>query len=274
MQYAKVAEYQLRGVVHFHALVRLDGPQAPPTVRPRTDRDRRGAAGRPGPTSRRLGAAHRPRRRRPTSDPARVLAFGRQLDARPVRTSRRTDDPDRALIPGAGRRLPGQVRHQVRHRHRATDNAAPAADPRPPPATSPPVPTAAPPAGRRGRRLRAARQVGAHARLPRPLRHQVPPLLDHPRRPAPRPPPRPGPDRPVTAPRAGHSTWPRSRPTCSPTTTTRPPSSSATGTTSAPAGPTKAERVLAIAAAARAREYDQWRAERRQTQRTTGERTT
>lgn len=27
VQYAKVAEYQLRGVVHFHALVRLDGPR-------------------------------------------------------------------------------------------------------------------------------------------------------------------------------------------------------------------------------------------------------
>ena len=29
VQYAKVAEYQLRGVVHFHALVRLDGPRTP-----------------------------------------------------------------------------------------------------------------------------------------------------------------------------------------------------------------------------------------------------
>lgn len=27
VQYAKVAEFQLRGVVHFHALVRLDGPR-------------------------------------------------------------------------------------------------------------------------------------------------------------------------------------------------------------------------------------------------------
>ncbi len=33
-------------------------------------------------------------------DPARVLAFGRQLDARPVCTGRRTDDPYRALTPG------------------------------------------------------------------------------------------------------------------------------------------------------------------------------
>jgi hypothetical protein len=29
VQYAKVAEYQLRGLVHFHALVRLDGPRTP-----------------------------------------------------------------------------------------------------------------------------------------------------------------------------------------------------------------------------------------------------
>ena len=28
-----------------------------------------------------------------------MLAFGAQLDARPVRTSRRTDDPDRTLSP-------------------------------------------------------------------------------------------------------------------------------------------------------------------------------
>ena len=28
VQYAKVAEYQRRGLVHFHALIRLDGPAA------------------------------------------------------------------------------------------------------------------------------------------------------------------------------------------------------------------------------------------------------
>jgi hypothetical protein len=32
-------------------------------------------------------------------DSARVLAFGTQVDTRPVRTSRRTDDPDRSLTP-------------------------------------------------------------------------------------------------------------------------------------------------------------------------------
>ena len=34
------------------------------------------------------------------TDPARVLGFGRQVDARPVRTARRPDDPDRPLTPG------------------------------------------------------------------------------------------------------------------------------------------------------------------------------
>ncbi len=95
VQYAKVAEYQLRGVVHFHALIRLDGPRTADGFAPAPDSV-------DGP---RLAALVRAttavvRLRVPgvdDHDPARVLAFGRQLDARPVRTARRTDDPDRAL---------------------------------------------------------------------------------------------------------------------------------------------------------------------------------
>jgi hypothetical protein len=34
VSYAKVAEYQRRGVVHFHAIIRLDGPAGPTTVPP------------------------------------------------------------------------------------------------------------------------------------------------------------------------------------------------------------------------------------------------
>nr|WP_311132036.1 replication initiator [Nonomuraea gerenzanensis] len=34
LSYAKVAEYQARGLVHFHAVIRLDGPDGP-TDRPR-----------------------------------------------------------------------------------------------------------------------------------------------------------------------------------------------------------------------------------------------
>jgi hypothetical protein len=97
LQYAKVAEYQLRGAVHFHALVRLDGPQAP-----------EGFAQAPRAVTATVlaalveQAANAVRVTAPPvhdDDPTRVLAFGAQVDTRPVRTSRRTDDPDRSLTP-------------------------------------------------------------------------------------------------------------------------------------------------------------------------------
>src|SRR5690606_41465834 len=34
LSFAKLAEYQRRGVVHFHAVIRLDGPDAPTTPPP------------------------------------------------------------------------------------------------------------------------------------------------------------------------------------------------------------------------------------------------
>ena len=70
VQYAKVAEYQLRGVVHFHALVRLDGPSTADGFAPAP-----AAASTPAcwPTwsqqAAALGPAHRARRRRPTTRP-------------------------------------------------------------------------------------------------------------------------------------------------------------------------------------------------------------
>ncbi len=97
VQYAKVAEYQLRGAVHFHALARLDGPQtsdgfapAPATVT--------------APVLAALVelAATTVRFTAPPvhdDDRSRVLAFGTQVDTRAVRTSRRTDDPDGELTP-------------------------------------------------------------------------------------------------------------------------------------------------------------------------------
>jgi hypothetical protein len=97
VQYAKVAEYQLRGVVHFHALIRLDGPRTADGFAPATggiDVDVLAGLVRTAAASVRLsvpGVA--------VDDPVRVLAFGRQLDARPVRLSRRTDNPERALTP-------------------------------------------------------------------------------------------------------------------------------------------------------------------------------
>ena len=79
VSYAKVAEYQRRGVVHFHAIIRLDGP-AGPTM--------------PPPAWVTLGlltaaidqAAHAVNVTTPAAPglPARTLAWGRQLDIRPV----------------------------------------------------------------------------------------------------------------------------------------------------------------------------------------------
>lgn len=97
LQYAKVAEYQLRGAVHFHALVRLDGPQTPEGFAPAPT-----AVTAPVLAALVAQAAAAVRVTAPPvhdDDPARVLAFGAQVDTRPVRTSRRTDDPDRSLTP-------------------------------------------------------------------------------------------------------------------------------------------------------------------------------
>jgi hypothetical protein len=97
VQYAKVAEYQLRGAIHFHALVRLDGPKTAGGFEPAPDgldADQLALLIREAAASVRLTVPGVD-----VDDPARVLAFGRQLDARAVRTGRRTDDPDRALSP-------------------------------------------------------------------------------------------------------------------------------------------------------------------------------
>ena len=101
VQYAKVAEYQQRGIVHFHALIRLDGPR-------RTDQTGDGFA--PAPAG--LTAALLARLVEQAAagvvfdapplheaDVVRRLRFGTQLDSRPIAAARRTDDPDRALTP-------------------------------------------------------------------------------------------------------------------------------------------------------------------------------
>ena len=97
VQYAKVAEYQRRGAIHFHALVRLDGPKTPDGFAPAPaslGADQLADLIREAAASVRLTVAGVD-----SDDPARVLAFGRQVDARAVRTSRRTDDPDQNLSP-------------------------------------------------------------------------------------------------------------------------------------------------------------------------------
>jgi hypothetical protein len=90
IQYAKVAEFQRRGAIHFHALIRLDGPRT-------TD----GFAAPPGVvTAEHLAnlvaeAARTVQLQVPAVDGADVsrrLVFGRQLDVRIVRSHRPNDD--------------------------------------------------------------------------------------------------------------------------------------------------------------------------------------
>ncbi|WP_035853749.1 replication initiator [Kitasatospora azatica] len=81
VSFAKVAEYQKRGAVHFHAVIRLDGPEGghtppPPWATPEllTDAIRAAVAATeiPGPIL--DGTTH-------------TFAFGRQLDIRTIRTA-------------------------------------------------------------------------------------------------------------------------------------------------------------------------------------------
>ncbi|MFP5022529.1 replication initiator [Pseudonocardia phyllosphaerae] len=78
LSYAKVAEYQRRGLVHFHAVVRLDGPDGPTDPPPR------------GITTGTLHAAITDAARsvsvvvdRPDGAPM-ALAWGTQVDTRPI----------------------------------------------------------------------------------------------------------------------------------------------------------------------------------------------
>ncbi|MEH0519405.1 replication initiation protein [Streptomyces stelliscabiei] len=81
VSYAKVAEYQRRGAVHFHAVIRLDGPEgaedSPPpwaTTELLTDtiRTAAGLAETPGPV---------------LDGRTYAFCFGKQLDVRPIRSA-------------------------------------------------------------------------------------------------------------------------------------------------------------------------------------------
>jgi hypothetical protein len=95
-RYVKVAEYQARGVVHFHAIIRLDAPgedyQPPPA---------RFTADLLAEAIRRAAAAVTLTAQPGNGQPIR-LTFGSQTDARPIR---RTADG----LPGTGRKLSVQA---------------------------------------------------------------------------------------------------------------------------------------------------------------------
>ncbi|OLL74906.1 replication initiation protein [Pseudonocardia sp. Ae168_Ps1] len=78
LSYAKVAEYQRRGLVHFHAVVRLDGPDGPVTGPPTwIDTDSLNAAVRQAAQEISFSVT------RPDGSPL-VLAWGSQVDTRPI----------------------------------------------------------------------------------------------------------------------------------------------------------------------------------------------
>lgn len=95
VQFVKVAEEQDRAAIHYHALIRLDGPRTPDGFEPAPDRI----------DAHRLTqlikqAAGHVRLTVPgvdLTDPERTLAFGRQLDTKTVSAASRGDDPDREL---------------------------------------------------------------------------------------------------------------------------------------------------------------------------------
>jgi hypothetical protein len=82
VSYAKVAEYQRRGVVHFHAIIRLDGPAGPSTSPP--------AWATLGLLTAAIDQAARTVHLETPATPrllTRTLAWGRELDIRPVATT-------------------------------------------------------------------------------------------------------------------------------------------------------------------------------------------
>jgi hypothetical protein len=99
-RFVKVAEYQARGIIHFHAVIRLDAPGddcQPPPARYTTallkQAIRRAAGAVRYDTSLIIG-----------SDPAlrRILQFGTQIDTRAIRADARG-------LPGTGKVLPAQA---------------------------------------------------------------------------------------------------------------------------------------------------------------------
>ncbi|GAB2952075.1 replication initiator [Streptomyces sundarbansensis] len=99
LSYAKVAEYQKRGQVHFHAVIRLDGPTGPAStppawattqlldhaVRAAATRTRVHQAGEPPKQPQPAGDIPAPQPQNSHRGGRLVFRFGRQIDVRPIR---------------------------------------------------------------------------------------------------------------------------------------------------------------------------------------------
>ena len=195
ISYAKVAEYQRRGVVHFHAVIRLDGLAGPDTVPP-------GWATLELLTAAITQASRAVHIEAPPAAgmPGRILAWGHEHDIRPVSTTGDLNDTKVAAYVAKyatkAAECTGTLDRRITRR----------------PARRPPDPRARPPPHRRmhppeqASRIRrpAPGRLGAHARLQRPLLDQEPYLLHHSRR-APRRPRQ-------TSTRVRHSRWTLARP--------------------------------------------------------------
>ncbi|MGV9773544.1 replication initiator [Streptosporangium sp. NPDC003464] len=79
ISFAKVAEYQRRGVVHFHAVIRLDGPDGPTSAPPAW-----ATADALADAVRHAAAAVAVTTPAADDEPARVLRWGAQLDTREI----------------------------------------------------------------------------------------------------------------------------------------------------------------------------------------------
>ena len=107
IQYAKVAEYQTRGLIHFHGLVRLDGPKTddgfsaapdalPVQVLASLIEDTAAAVHYNAPPAQ-------------SGSQPRLLRFGKQLDVRIVRAAQRPDDDTSALASEHVERVAGYL---------------------------------------------------------------------------------------------------------------------------------------------------------------------
>ena len=182
VSYVKVAEYQRRGALHFHVVVRLDaraaeGPR--PSWSSRRRREFTARAARPtrsAPRSSTHGAPPpRRERRRRGATAAREVRWGAQVDACASSTC------GRARRGGA---CAGYIAKYATKSTEVVGGLMHRLDGARPRAAAGAAARAAAGASARGARRRAASRaaaaaaVGARARVPRALLHQEPPLLD------------------------------------------------------------------------------------------------